>query len=325
MEELYETIMQVLRKNSRILDALRKAIDYEETHSQEQHYLGWEWWEVSLRPVQLNKLIEEGVVNINYKSNNSTHYLLVDREQTKKAIGDYVLAVEETAVDEGMEEKIPDNLFDTIVGYEDIKELMLRSIKSEEPIHILLCGPPATGKTVFVEEIQRLKGCRTCSGTSTKRAGITRFLIDFRPKILIVDEIDKMDASDTDSLLTLMSSGVINEMKTGRTQELKLGTKVYATCNKLEELTEQLISRFTVFTLQEYSRDELKEVMYKTLSMLEKCDSDTAEFISEELIKAGSKDVRDAVRVWRFVKLMDPRKHKDEVIRVINVLRRYGG
>ena len=40
-------------------------------------------------------------------------------------------------------------LFDNIVGYDDIKTLFNLSFSSEKPVHILLVGPPASAKTLF--------------------------------------------------------------------------------------------------------------------------------------------------------------------------------
>src|ERR687898_453978 len=44
-------------------------------------------------------------------------------------------------------------IFNDIVGYDDIKKLFLMSINSEEPIHIALAGPPASAKTIFMKSL----------------------------------------------------------------------------------------------------------------------------------------------------------------------------
>ena len=41
-------------------------------------------------------------------------------------------------------------IFNDIVGYDDIKRLFLMAINSVEPIHIALVGPPASAKTIFM-------------------------------------------------------------------------------------------------------------------------------------------------------------------------------
>src|SRR5918992_4558615 len=38
-------------------------------------------------------------------------------------------------------------IFNDIVGYDDIKKLFIMAINSIEPIHIILTGPPASAKT----------------------------------------------------------------------------------------------------------------------------------------------------------------------------------
>jgi hypothetical protein len=43
--------------------------------------------------------------------------------------------------------------FPHIVGYPDIKRLFLKSIIARDPVHLLLTGPPASSKTIFLLEI----------------------------------------------------------------------------------------------------------------------------------------------------------------------------
>jgi predicted ATPase with chaperone activity len=46
-----------------------------------------------------------------------------------------------------------DNFFDYIIGYNDVKKFLRMSIFTEEPVHILLIGPPASGKTMFIKSM----------------------------------------------------------------------------------------------------------------------------------------------------------------------------
>jgi hypothetical protein len=41
------------------------------------------------------------------------------------------------------EAETKDNFFDYIIGYYDVKKFLRMSINTEEPVHILLIGPPA--------------------------------------------------------------------------------------------------------------------------------------------------------------------------------------
>jgi len=42
-----------------------------------------------------------------------------------------------------------DKFFSNVVGYSDIKKLLLKSVISKEPVNILLTGPPALQKRSF--------------------------------------------------------------------------------------------------------------------------------------------------------------------------------
>ena len=48
---------------------------------------------------------------------------------------------------------MPDDLFGTVVGFDDIKEVLRRSLTSLRPVHQLLHGPPASAKTLFMQEM----------------------------------------------------------------------------------------------------------------------------------------------------------------------------
>jgi Holliday junction DNA helicase RuvB len=54
--------------------------------------------------------------------------------------------------DEG--EEVTDNFFEYIIGYYDVKRYVTMSINADEPVHILLVGPPASAKTCLSNLIQ---------------------------------------------------------------------------------------------------------------------------------------------------------------------------
>ena len=82
----YQKIEEFLKANPKYREILQKAIETEENNVQNTHYLGWEWYDVRAYPAQLVKLVIAGITNINFKSNSSTNYLLVDRQMTKQAL-----------------------------------------------------------------------------------------------------------------------------------------------------------------------------------------------------------------------------------------------
>ncbi|MFZ0512353.1 MAG: hypothetical protein WAM14_12160 [Candidatus Nitrosopolaris sp.] len=86
-------------------------------------------------------------------------------------------------------------LFDKVLGYEGIKRIFVRSLVSNEPVHILLVGPPGQAKTLFLkcilETFGEKKAFFTVGGNSSK-SGMIDILFDRRPKYLLVDEIEHL-------------------------------------------------------------------------------------------------------------------------------------
>jgi Holliday junction DNA helicase RuvB len=50
---------------------------------------------------------------------------------------------------------VEEMFFSSIVGYSDLKRMLMKAIVSKEPVHILLTGLPATSKTVFLLEMRK--------------------------------------------------------------------------------------------------------------------------------------------------------------------------
>lgn len=83
---LANEILKFLKDNPKYRDVLHRAIEAEEQNIENPNYLGWEWYNVRAYPAQLVKLVIAGITNVNFKSNSSTCYLLVDRQATKEVL-----------------------------------------------------------------------------------------------------------------------------------------------------------------------------------------------------------------------------------------------
>src|SRR5215210_551430 len=103
----------------------------------------------------------------------------------------------------------PEPLFESIVGYSDVKRLFQLSFSSDKPVHILLVGPPASAKTLFMLECMRLERSYFTLGSHSTKSGMIDYLFDKRPRYLIVDEIEHMPAKDQTALLSLMETGIL--------------------------------------------------------------------------------------------------------------------
>jgi hypothetical protein len=72
-----------------------------------------------------------------------------------------------------------ERFFISIYGYEDIKKLLVRCIFAKEPTHVLLKGPPACCKTVFLLEMaRRLDKTYFTDATSTTGSGMIDYLFE---------------------------------------------------------------------------------------------------------------------------------------------------
>jgi Holliday junction DNA helicase RuvB len=82
-----------------------------------------------------------------------------------------------------------EQLFDSIIGYNDIKRLFNLSFSSEKPVHILLVGPPASAKTLFMLSCMKLERSYFTLGSHSTKSGMMDYLFQKRPRYLVIDEI----------------------------------------------------------------------------------------------------------------------------------------
>ncbi len=264
-------------------------------------WLGFEWFDIPAPAQTLNQLVVDsllvtGGLRGTLKSNTSTYYKLRDPELVRECLKE----LEE--ISEGTEEgEIPDDLFDFILGQDDIKSLLWKSINSESPVHVLLVGPPASSKSMFLGELARLPFSRFTLGGGTSKAGLSDFLLEFRPKYLIIDEIDKMAPADMSILLSLMESGVIARLKKRMREIEKMKTWVFAAANRDERIWPELKSRFFTVHLQEYSAADFISISRAVLISREKVDMGLANYIASSLAK-HTRDVREAIHLGRLCK-----------------------
>jgi hypothetical protein len=101
--------------------------------------------------------------------------------------------------------------FSEIWGLDGMKENLFRALTSELQVNILLLGPPATSKTLFMTTI--LRKCNNVfyfDAANTTSAGLIEELYHGRSaKLVIIDEIDKLKRNDLNSLLGLLNDGRI--------------------------------------------------------------------------------------------------------------------
>jgi len=281
-------------------ELLKKIADFETTMTDYERNVGWRWLQVGMYPATINKLVIKGLVRLSYKSHSSTNYLLTDEAKAILAAGPPAVGPIETPPEAAIDASM---MFSDIIGYDDLKELLTESLQLEKPVHVLLHGPPSLAKTLFLWDIERAGGeaAMWLIGSATSRAGLWDVIADKRPKWLLVDEIDKMTIVDMAALLSLMEKGRLVRTKVGRKLDEKLNVWVIAAANRIGKLPTELLSRFAVYQLAEYSATEFRDVVTNVLTIHEDTDRGDASEIALRLV-GKSHDVRDAVRVARLAK-----------------------
>ena len=294
---------------------IRHEEEKEERYAQDPALQGLRpYWELMDIPTEwhvVRKLVFAGFVEKAAKR----WYILKDREKAKKAVMEYEEGVSQRREFlENME--IPDDLFDVIEGYEDLKEFFTMVLAAEDPVHCLLVGAPGTAKSLFLMEIERLGARYITAGTATK-VGIRDIIYDELPRILIIDEIDKIsDAKDLSAILTWMESGRIVITKHGLQDERRGKGWVFAACNRLKGLPPELLDRFQVFHIKPYTKEQFIRVVTGFLVKRRNTPEELARYIAER-VQEYSVSVREAIRISNLAKT------KEDVDRVTKILERY--
>jgi holliday junction DNA helicase RuvB len=194
--------------------------------------------------------------------------------------------------------------FNDILGYNDVKRLFRMGLDSDEQSHILLSGPPASAKTMFLESLSKLKSSFFVDGASTTKAGLVDCLFLNNPKYLLIDEIDKMSSKDQAMLLNLMETGIVSETKHNKTRIAHMKTSVFATSNNVREIITPLQSRFFVVELPPYTYEQFYQISVHLLTTDHKVSIAIAKNISDK-VWANSRNIRDCVRIGRMAKSVD--------------------
>ncbi len=278
------------------IDALHSMFEHEKTMLEEQKELGWSWQDVKVQPATISKLLLAGFVELKYSSNKYKNYMLTN--EGKKAAQS--ININEP---KPKEEINVDELFSDVVGYDDLKELLREVILADEPIHVLLYGPPALSKSMFLLDIEKVTGNRALPllGSSTSHSGMWDLVVQRQPDFILIDEVERMPLTDMAGLLSLMESQRIIRAKVGRMLDETIKAKVIAATNRIYKLPPELLSRFWKYQLTEYGASEYMNVVESVLVNREGIPQDDARKVAQVLV-GRTHDVRDAIRISRLSK-----------------------
>ena len=259
--------------------------------------LGWRSRDVGVWPGTLTKLRMERFIEDVYESNSYHGYRLTQKARAMVLTG----APTPTETPQGQKLEVPEDIFEDIIGHGEVKDLLRASLLAEKPVHILLSGPPALAKTLFLWDIERAGGERAVwlVGSAASKAGLWDLVAEKQPKVLLIDELSTMNAADTAALLSIMEGGRLVRAKKGRELDTRVNVRVVAATNRLYGLSAELLSRFAVRKIEAYSRADYQMVVKGVLVHRENVEPELAQEIAQRL-DGRSQDVRDSVRVARL-------------------------
>jgi Holliday junction DNA helicase RuvB len=159
-----------------------------------------------------------------------------------------------------------DCLFENIYGYDDVKRLFRMALESNHNCSILLTGPPASAKSLFLQSLMNLKDSHFIDCSNASKSGVIDYVFDNKPKYLLLDELDKLPRKDQTFLLNLMEIGIVSETKFNKTRKLEINTSVFATSNNVEKIIEPLQSRFFIVKLQAYTYEQFYGITVRLLA-----------------------------------------------------------
>ncbi len=210
--------------------------------------------------------------------------------------------------------------FSKIVGYDDVKDIVNRALDSEENINILLDGPPASAKSLFLREIQEnKKDCIYVDATNCTGPALLDTLNANRgARIILIDELEKMARNFQNMLLNMMETGSINVIQMKRHYSFTMkDVKIFATSNDVERISRPMLSRFRKLTLPAYTKEEFVEISERVLPKLKQ---ETARYIAEAVWGMESKDIRNVISIGKLVRKNDG---PDEIARLIETMEKY--
>ena len=323
-----EDLESFLRQKPEYLDILLTIIEYEEQLEPADVYFledsphdrYWENTDVPVNPTRLHHLETVGVLDRVMNTNSTTAYSINGRDELKEEVeeinnrfdGDKEVIKHQFPT----EEELGEDIFDDVIGYEDVKWILRRGITTNDITNFLLVGPPGSAKTVFLLCIRKLDDAVFVPAADSSSAGFLEAMFEHKPKYVLLDEVDDMNSDNQKSLSSYMETGIVKETKYDKSREMEINAKTFGSANSTSPIQDHILDRFTVLQFDKYNRDEFVEVCVHMLPDKEDVTEDEAQKIAELLWdKEKTADVRKAIAIARLSR-GDPE-------RVIDVLDKY--
>lgn len=196
-------------------------------------------------------------------------------------------------------------IFDEIIGYDDIKKILKNMVDSEHPVSILLDGSAGCGKSMFLKAIEKahLEETYYIDGSKATKAGIFNVLMEDEEnkiRFLIIDEIDKLNIDDQESLLTLMEDGrLIQTQKNGTFSKTYDNLSVIAASNDKSNMLEPLLTRFFKIKIKDYTSSQFREIGEKVLAQY-KLSNNVIDYIITKVLQQPKPNIRTIKQIAKL-------------------------
>ena len=186
-----------------------------------------------------------------------------------------------------------DAVFAGVVGLDYEKGQLRRCIDGpwSPNKNILLSGPPGSAKTMFLEALRPLPETRYIVGQRMTPAGLHALLSEGeggpRPRILLIDELDKTPGDAQAALLTVIDGSLAPAIH-GAAAEEHIEVQVVAAVNEPARLIVPLRQRFIELPLTEYTTAEREAVLRSYLRRREVPEERAADIATRVAAATGS-------------------------------------
>lgn len=209
--------------------------------------------------------------------------------------------------------------FDKVIELDDIKIALYRAlIQEERGINVLLHGPPASGKSVLLNQIEsQCNKTLYVDATNLSGAGLIELLYQNQNiKVLLIDELAELKKNDLESFRSLLQTGrIVKTLKSMKYDFTIPNLKIIGCTNNINKLSMPLKSRFISYLVEEYDDAAIVKVVrfcLTTKGIIK--DPRLAELIALTFINYGVRNVRKIIAVSSLIHESDSIKEIKDIV-----------
>ena len=196
-------------------------------------------------------------------------------------------------------------LFDDIYGYDNIKRLFRIALEATHTTSILLSGPPASAKTLFLQCLLKLHNSYFIDCSNATKSGVVDCIFDSKPKYVLLDELDKLSRKDQTFLLNLLETGIVSETKHNKTRSMEIKASVFATSNSIEKILSPLQSRFFIVRIEPYTYEQFYDITLRLLTSDRHNVDEEMGKVTADAVWNTTRNIRDCIKIANMAKSVE--------------------